>query len=142
MRKRDFTLLRRCLPALLVTFVLLSCSDSTDSEPGAAGTWQLQTVNGQALPFTLETGVGFKLELTGESMTLLETGSVSMMTMFRVTDAGVVSTESIPDSGSYTVNGSTITFTFSSDGSTPQATVTGDTMTLGDIGLTFVYRRE
>ena len=65
-----------------------------------------------------------------------------MITTFRITDGGVVSTESVPDSGSYTVNGSTVSFTFPSDGSTPLATIDGDTMTLGDIGLTFVYRRE
>ena len=142
MRRHDLTMVRRCLPALLVTFALLSCSDSTAPERRAVGIWRLQTVNGQALPFNLESSAGFKLELTGESLTLRESGSVDMITTFRITDGGVVSTESVPDSGSYTVNGSTVSFTFPSDGSTPLATIEGDTMTLGDIGLTFVYRRE
>ena len=50
--------------------------------------------------------------------------------------------ESVPDAGTYTANGSTLTFKFDSDGSTPSATVNGDIMTLQDIGLTFVYRRD
>jgi hypothetical protein len=106
------------------------------------GTWRLQTVNGLPLPFTLpEEGVD-KLELTAETITLIASGRVSMVTTFRVTDGGNVSAESVPDAGTYAVTGSTVTFMFDSDGSTPTATVNGDTMTLDDIGLTFVYRRD
>ncbi len=65
-----------------------------------------------------------------------------MVTTFRVTEGSNVFPESIPDGGTYTVNGSTLTFRYDSDGSSDIATVTGDTMTLDDIGLTFVYRRE
>ena len=77
-----------------------------------------------------------------ESLTLLESGAVTMISTFRETQGGTVFTESTPDTGTYTANGSTLSFRFDSDGSTPQATVTADTMSLDDIGLTFVYRRE
>ena len=65
-----------------------------------------------------------------------------MVTTFFVTDPPNFFTETVPDEGTFVVNGSTITFTFPSDGSTPSATVSGNTMTLEDIGLTFVYRRD
>jgi hypothetical protein len=106
------------------------------------GTWRLQTVNGLQLPFTLEGAGADKVDLTAEAITLVAPSRVTMVTTFRVTEGGNVSSESVPDAGTYAVNGSTVTFKFDSDGSTPTATVNGDTMTLGDIGLTFVYRRD
>ena len=135
-------LFKSALPALLVSFVVLSCSDGTGPSRGVVGTWRLQTVDGQPLPFTLpEEGV-VKFDLTGETMTLVASGRMTMVTEFRVTDGGNVFAESVPDAGSYSVNGSKVAFKFDSDGSTPTATVNGDTMTLDDIGLTFVYRRD
>ncbi len=135
-------MLRRNLQTLLVSLLLLACSDAAGPVRGVEGTWRLQTVNGLALPFTLpESGVD-KLELTGEVITLVAPRSLSIVTTFRVTDGSDVFPESVPDGGTYAVNGSTITFTWDSDGSTSTATVSGNTMSLQDIGLTFVYRRD
>jgi hypothetical protein len=107
-----------------------------------AGTWRLQTVNGLPLPFTLsETGMD-KEELISEVITLAAPGSLTIVTAFRYTTGSNVFSESIPDEGTYAVDGSTVTITWDSDGSTSTATVSGNTMTLQDIGLTFVYRRD
>ena len=138
----EVTMLRRSLLSLLISLAVLSCGDATGPNSKAVGTWRLQTVNGLSLPFTLEGDGANKLELTAETLTLIASGKVTMVTAFRVTDGGNVSTESIPDAGTYIINGSTVSFTFPSDGSTPTATVSSNTMTLDDIGLTFVYRRE
>ncbi len=135
-------MLRRALLSLLASSLFLACSDAVGPSERVAGTWRLQTVDGQALPFTLsETGT-FKEELTGEVITLLAPGSLTIVTEFRYTDGGTVFAESVPDGGTYAVDGSTVTMTWASDGSTSTATVSGDTMTLHDIGLTFVYRRD
>jgi len=135
-------MLQRALLFLLVSLLLLACSDAAGPGRGAEGTWRLHTVNGLALPFTLpESGVD-KLELTGEVITLVPPRSLTIITTFRVTDGSNVFAESIPDKGTYAVNGSTVTFTWDSDGSTSTATVSGNTMTLQDIGLTFVYHRD
>jgi hypothetical protein len=106
------------------------------------GTWQLETVDGLPLPFALEQSEVDRLDLTGESMTLASSGRFTMVTDFLVTDGSDVYPESIPDEGTYAVSGSTVTFTFDSDGSSVTATVSANTMTLDDIGLTFVYHRE
>ena len=134
-------MLRRVLLSL-VPLLILGCSDATGPGPGVAGTWRLQTVNGAPLPFILDEPGVDKLELTGEVITLVGPSSVTMVTTFRVTVGSNVFTESIPDNGTYAVDGSTVRFTFESDGSTPTATVAGNTMTLDDIGLRFVYRRD
>ena len=135
-------MLRRTLLSLLVSSLLLACSEAAGPGRGVEGAWRLQTVNGLALPFTLpESGVD-KLELTAEVITLVRPSSLTIVTTFRVTDGSNVFPESIPDEGTYAVTGSTVTFTWDSDGSTSTATVSGDRMTLQDIGLTFVYHRD
>jgi len=135
-------MLRRTLLSLLVCSPLLACSDAAGPGQGVAGTWRLQTVNGLALPFTLSESGMDKEELTGEVITLVAPRSLTIVTTFRVTEGSNVFSESIPDEGTYAVNGSTVTFTWDSDGSTSTAAVSGNTMTLQDIGLTFVYHRD
>jgi hypothetical protein len=65
-----------------------------------------------------------------------------MVTSFRVTEGGNVSLEDVPAPGSYTVNQSTLTLRFDADSDIYTAIVNGDTMTIDDIGLTFLYRRD
>ena len=135
-------MLRRSLLSLLVSLLILSCSDASGPGRGVAGTWRLETINGQALPFALPDEPVDKLEVTAEVITLVPPRSLSIVTTFRVTDGGNVFSETIPDGGTYVVDGSTVRLTWDSDGTTTPATVTGNTMTLDDIGLRFVYRRD
>ena len=135
-------MLRRSLLPLLTGFLIVACSDATGVNDSVAGDWRLQTVDGLQLPFTLTQNDVDRLELTGESMTLFASGRFTMVTTFRVTDGSSVFPESIPDEGTYTVSGSSVTFRFNSDSSTVTAAVNGNAMTLHDIGLTFLYRRE
>ena len=133
--------MRRSLFFLLSCLVAASCDDSTGPET-LVGTWRLETVSGQSLPYVLEEGGGRKVELTGETVTLLASGKQTMVTSFRVTEAGNVFLESIPAPGSYTVNGSIVLLAFDEDDATYTALIDGRTMTIDDIGLRFVYRRD
>jgi hypothetical protein len=135
-------MLRRTFVFLLISVAGLSCGDGTGPDDNLLGTWRLQTVSGQPIPFVLEQDATRKVELTGETVTLLASGRQTMVTSFRVTEGSNVSTESVPASGNYTVNGSTLTLTFDSDPDIYTAIVNGDLMTINDIGLTFVYRRD
>jgi hypothetical protein len=142
-RHIEVTMLRRTLVFLLLgSAAFLSCDKATRPDENLLGTWRLQTVSGQPLPYVLEQSATRNVELTGETVTLLASGRQTMVTSFRVTDNGTVSTENVPAPGSYTVNGSTLTLTFDSDTDVYTAIVNGDTMTIDDIGLRFVYRRD
>ena len=132
----------RSLLFLLVSPFFLACTDTAGPGEDVAGTWRLQTVNGLALPFVLSQTATFKEELTSEVMTLVAPATLTIVTAFRYTEGNDVSTEAIPDGGTYAVNGSTITITWDSDGTTSTATMNGDIITIQDIGLTFVYRRD
>ena len=136
-------MLRRTVLYVLASLVVLSCGDSTSPvENPLVGTWRLQTVSGQPIPYVLEQDAGRKVELTGETVTLLASGRQTMVTSFRVTEGGKVTLEDVPAPGSYTVNNSTLTITFDADTDIYTAIVNGNTMTIDDIGLTFLYRRD
>jgi hypothetical protein len=134
-------MLRRLFPSL-ITLALLACSDGTSPQRDILGTWSLETVSGQPLPFVLEQDGARKVELTGETVTLLATGRQTMVTSFRVTDGGGVFVESIPAPGNYTIDGATLLLTFDNDEDTYTAMINGEIMTIDDIGLRFVYRHD
>ena len=134
-------MLRRTLLSLAVSLLAVGCGDDDPVSPATvlAGTWNLVTVNGQPLPFTLP---GTSEVVTAESFTILATGRFTMVTTFRFTEGANVFSESIPDGGTYVVNGPIVTFTYDSDGSTDVATMNGDTFILEDIGRAWRYRRH
>jgi methyl coenzyme M reductase beta subunit len=63
------------------------------------------------------------------------------MTTVKTTESGQVTTESIPDAGTYTQNGTAVTFTFNSDGSSGTGTLNGNTVTVASQGFSLVYTR-
>lgn len=75
---------------------------------------------------------------------LISLGRFTDINSFRVTDGSRIFSDTVNDEGNYSVNGSTVTLTYDTDGTVYTASVTGDTMTLYDseIGLTFVYQHD
>lgn len=117
--------------ALAVT-LLAACGDSTGPDTSAvAGTWTLQTANGQSLPTDLvENGTEFTL-ISGT----LILGSDGTCTNNFVTDvAGSVTLDC-----TFTLNGTA--FTYTEPGDVVSGTVSGNTMTLNNDGNTLVYTR-
>jgi hypothetical protein len=112
--------------------------------PGVVGTWRLQSVDGQPLPWTLpeeDSGGADKVEVTAEVITALVSGRFTMDTTLRTTDGRNVFLETIPDTGTYVVDGSGVTFSFDSDpgGDPALGTVSGNVLALDD---GFVYLRD
>lgn len=135
----------RLLACMLLVVAAACGGDDGPTQPTAAsvaGTWQLQTVNGSALPY-VAAQVGLdKVELMSDVLTVVASGSFTQMTQIRVTQSGQVTTQSIPDAGSYTLNGSAVTFTFNSDGSTGTGALSGSTLTVAEDGFAFVYKKQ
>src|SRR5262245_42183221 len=132
---------------LLVVALSLIAACGGDSTTGPtvqeqiAGTWTLSTVNGAPLPFIIAQSGANKLELLSDVFVVASTGSFTQTSTVRSTISGVVSTQSVADAGTYTVNGTAITLHFNSDGSTGTASWSGNTMTTTDAGVALVYRR-
>lgn len=132
------TRLMKRMAALAIAFAVVAtsaCGKDDKSPTGnnqdpAVGTYQLDKVDGGGLPAVLFEGdvdvegtiVTLKIELTAGSMTLSANGTFNgNMTLRLTVDDAPPETESAPVSGTYTVNGNSITLT-SSDPEDPQVT--------------------
>jgi hypothetical protein len=129
---------------LLSLSAALACSDSGTgpSESSVAGTWNLRSINGTSLPFVIVQTGPDKLELTADVLTVTSSGTFTQMTTFRLTENGQTTSQSVPDAGSYVLNGTNVTFQFQSDGSVGSGTLSGETLTVSTTGFSYVYRKQ
>lgn len=130
----------------IATFALLglaaaACGGDGINEPASiAGTYNLQTIDGQAPPVVVYEDAAAKVEIVSGNFVLSANGSFTTNVTFRVTENGQVSTQSESFPGTYTVNGSTVTFAYA-DGDSDTATLDGNTLTFTDAGSTVVFQK-
>ena len=137
--------MRRILVSVFTaaTVLLSACGSDSTTAPtptSIAGTWNLTTVNGAALPFVLQ-AANPKIEILSDQIVILSNGSFTQSTQARATSGTTITTQTIPDGGTYTLNGTAATFTFT-DGGSETATVSGNTMTIAETGLSLVYNKQ
>ncbi len=128
----------------LLAVSVAACGSDAPSDPGpvsAVGTWTLETVNGNRLPFLLDQRGNDRIELISASLDLKAGGTFSSTSAERSTVAGVTQDQSYVDPGHFTLAGAVVTFTFDADASVSQGTITSDVMTFNASGLLAVYRR-
>ena len=138
--------MRRVL-AVLVALALIACGGDSTTSPTASigGTWSLRTVNGAPLPYVVLASGTDKEEIVSDVFTLtangVSGGAFTQLTTLRFTQNGQVTSQSIPDAGNYTLNGSAVTIQFNSDGSTVTGSWSGNTITITQDGFAGVYQR-
>ena len=135
----------RRLLSLALALAIVGCGSDSSSEPttaSVAGTWSLQSVNGGALPFILSAS-NPKIELLSNVVNVSANGTWTSTTQTRTTiGTQAPTTASSTQSGTYTLSGSAVSIR-STDGSTVQAgTVSGNTLTLAQTGLVFIYQKQ
>ncbi len=136
--------MRRLAAVLVLAFAVApaACSDpGTSPSQSMMGRWSLQTVNGLALPFTLALQGTDSLQVLGDIITATKTGQFADTTIIRSTVSGKVTTDTIPDVGTYSMFGSTVSLTFLSDSTTTTGRLSGNTLNMGSGGTTLVYTR-
>lgn len=123
--------MRRILAVLLTatSIVLAGCGKDAIGPAQVAGTYTLQTVNGQPLPYTLGEDATSKTEILSQTFTLNVDATYSWVTTDRLTDNGQVTTDTDTSTGTYTVRGSTITIR-DVEGGSLDVMLTGDTLTM------------
>lgn len=124
--------MRRVFALAVLAVALAGCSDATGPTT-VTGSWNLQTVNNQSLPYTMvSTTVGstpYKYEITGMTITVNSGGSYTTTMNDRTTQGTTVSTSSSSSQGTWTQSGTDLTFTDASDStSTSSATISGNVM--------------
>lgn len=125
------------------TVLLAGCGSDGSTAPtqaSIAGTWNLSTINGSPLPYVLQAS-GPKIEILSDKIVASANGTFTESTVVRLTDGATVSTTTIPDAGTYTLNGTAAVFTFT-DGSTGTGTVSGTTFTVASGGYSQVYTKQ
>jgi hypothetical protein len=126
-----------------VATVLLAGCDSNDTtgptQNSVAGTWNLTTVNGSPLPFTLQATP--KIEVLSDQLVVSANGTFTESTQLRFTNGTIVSTQVVTDAGTYSLNGTAATFIYN-DGTTGAGTVSGNTLTVAEPGLSLVYQQQ
>lgn len=135
--------MRRSVLALGFAFAL-ACDGDSPSEPGAnlAGTWNLTTVNGAALPFLLGgSGADLTVELVGDQIVAYGDKTWIGTTTYRQTESGTVSTITQVPSGTWSQSGANVTLSYAG-GAVAYATIAGDVITFSAPGVVAVYVRE
>src|SRR5438105_10939585 len=89
---------------------LVACTDSNGPVATLDGTYDLKTVNGAPLPYTAFQNATQKDEILGDVITASD-GSFSQFTANRTTINGQVDEGMSVDSGTYAIDGTTVTFT-------------------------------
>jgi hypothetical protein len=131
--------MRRLIPLALAGVLLAACTDAF-TPSGVAGTYTLQSVNGNTLPYseTIE-GVGFTY-ISG-SVTLTESGTYTMVNSVDITEGEFSFTLTFPDSGTFTLTEpSTITFT-DSEGEPSSGQLVGSRLTFTEDGAVYVFEK-
>ncbi|PYP77845.1 MAG: hypothetical protein DMD35_13485 [Gemmatimonadetes bacterium] len=121
----------RRLAMFALVSTLAACSmDSTGPNGSVAGTYTLQRINGQTLPYTFSSG----LRLTSDELTLMSDGTYQDVS--RYSDG-----TSFVDDGDYSEYNGAITF-YSSTGETIQGSVSGNVLTQVLNNYTQVFQRN
>jgi len=137
--------MRRMLVSVftVATVLLSACGSDSSTNPtptSIAGTWNLSTVNGAALPYVLQ-AANPKVEIISDQIVISANGTFTQSTQARITQGTTVSTSTLPDNGTYSLTGTAATFVFS-DGSAGTATVSNNTLTIAESGISLVYIKQ
>jgi hypothetical protein len=133
--RRKSRMVRRVFLALLV-LGLVACGDDVIGPEDIAGTYTLQSVNGQSLPWG-EAG----LEVTAGSITINQSMTCSRSLTGTATDGGTVVTVTDTEVCTCTFVNGVITFTWDSDGSTDSGSIVGSQLTVTVDGDVLIFRK-
>ena len=135
--------MRKLLLACAAVAMLGCGGDSTGPAASAEGTWNLQTVNGSALPYTAVfiAAPTYKLEVLGDQVVVHANGTYSQATTTRETQGTQVTTTTDNYTGTWSQHGNQVQIT-DSDGASSVAVISGNQLTVNDTGFSAVYVRQ
>ena len=106
--------IRRTLAVATLAVLAAGCSSDKSTSPGnaAAGTYTLTTVNGQPLPFSLTSSTLNQVQIQSATITLTPSSTYQATVSGSIN--GSPTTTIISDAGTYSVSGSTLSFSSTS----------------------------
>lgn len=129
--------------ALALGVTATACSDSTSPGASIAGTYSLQTINGQPLPVVVNSSGSPYSEVLSSQISLDANGNYNSLTRYRDTyPGGLPNLVDVSATGYWTLSGSQITLTEIGYPNDPSyGTISGNRITFVDFGFTLVYTR-
>ncbi len=131
--------------AILIALAAVSCLACEDAVTQAGGTvaglYTLRTVNGAALPYTVPGAGTTKTEILADSIQINAIGTFSRAQHLRVTTSGQPAQSAVRLTGTYTLQGTSITFRNNEDGGQSVALGNATTMTFIEAGVTSVFSK-
>ena len=128
-------MIRRVFLAFLV-FALVACGDNGTGNDGTdeesiTGTYTLQSIDGDPLPWVIFQVGADKEEVTAGNVILNADLSCPTTSTTRKTESGNVTTDTVTDECTYTINGGAITLTYPFVGGfTLSGSIVGSTLTI------------
>jgi hypothetical protein len=134
--------------AAVLPLALAACGDSTGPGGGLAGTYELRTINGQALPFLVGEFPDLDLteELTAGSVRLNANATFSASHTVRLTEGTQVTTFTTDINGTYSRSGNNVTLNFPDPDGIGSASIAAvwdgrRRLTITESGEAWVYER-
>ena len=134
--------MKRALLVLLLAFAWVGCGDDgTDLDANVSGRFELRTVNGSALPYTVLAIGNDRLEILSGFLQANTDQTYQFSLTSRVTQGTQSQTTTDADTGSWTQTGNQLVFTSSADGSTQTAVSSGNELIAIVEGFSLVFRK-
>jgi hypothetical protein len=108
----------------------------------AIGAWNLVTINGSPLPFTIDPTANPVLEILSDQFVASSSGAFSDAITYRETNGTTVTTTTQNAVGTWSQSGSIMTVTETATGFVTTATISGNTATVSGGVSTAVYHRQ
>jgi hypothetical protein len=132
---------RSLLIAFVLTFVVACDSGKVIGTSSVTGTYTLRTINGSSLPYTLPGGGTTKTEILDDVLNLYQGNTYAESGHSRVTVNGQVTDQTISEAGSYSVFGTSITFTSGDGRRTRLSNADSESIIFVEAGVTSVFKK-
>jgi hypothetical protein len=132
--------MRKCFFVLfLASLLLVACNQGSKTEESYdfTGTYNLVSVDGHAVPYAPIHEGQQAPEIVSSSISLKDDGTFSMVMSYTNPSGGTISNDF---TGTYTSQGSDFNLKWEGAGQT-KVTIEGDTLTLNNEGMLFVYQK-
>ncbi len=126
----------------LAMLVSVGCFDDYSTGVGTVtGTYTLRTINGSALPYTINVNATTQKEVIDDMITLFSGGSYSRTQHANIKVNGQTTSQTNTESGAYALVGTSVTLNPSPSGQSTVTTIDGRTMTIVESGITWTFMK-
>lgn len=132
--------MRKTLVGLAVA-LFIACDDGVVGTSHISGDYELKTINGSSLPYTISGSGANRTEVLDQVITLYNGGTYAETGHRRVTVNGQASTQAITGAGSYEFFGTAVTLRSSSGSYERRGLFNEKAITIVEEGLTQVFSK-